>query len=81
LANTAIIHRRDYQFPAWVSKPARHVIFQLLDPNPSTRMSIKALMQHAWFKKSLQEKAENDKSLFRSATDCNKDDMLKSMTA
>jgi carbon catabolite-derepressing protein kinase len=44
-------------------------------------MSIEALMQHAWFKKSLQEKAENDKSLFRLATDCNKDDMLKSMTA
>lgn len=75
------VHRRDYQFPAWISKPARHVIFQLLDPNPSTRMSIEALMQHAWFKKSLQEKAENDKSLFRSATDCNKNDMLKSMTA
>jgi hypothetical protein len=44
-------------------------------------MSIEALMQHAWFKKSLHEKAKNDKSLFRSATDCNEDDMLKSMTA
>ncbi|KAB1218084.1 CBL-interacting serine/threonine-protein kinase 4 [Morella rubra] len=73
------IHRRDYQFPAWFSKPARHVIFQLLDPNPDTRMGIEALMQNAWFKKSLREKPQNQ-SLFDSTSN-GKDDTLTSMNA
>ncbi|KAL6343456.1 hypothetical protein AAG906_024821 [Vitis piasezkii] len=41
------IHRRDYQFPSWISRPARSVISQLLDPNPNKRMSIEALMESA----------------------------------
>ncbi|XP_040999682.1 CBL-interacting serine/threonine-protein kinase 7-like [Juglans microcarpa x Juglans regia] len=74
------IHRRDYHFPAWFSKPARHVIFQLLDPNPDTRMSMEGLMQNAWFKKSLRERNQNQISLFDSASNC-KCDMLTSMNA
>ncbi|XP_057960228.1 CBL-interacting serine/threonine-protein kinase 7 [Malania oleifera] len=48
------IHHRDYRFPAWMSKSARWVVHQLLDPNPQTRMSIEVLMNTPWFKKSLQ---------------------------
>ncbi|KAA8527689.1 hypothetical protein F0562_035442 [Nyssa sinensis] len=48
------IHRREFQFPAWISKPAKYIISQLLDPNPNTRMSIEVLMGLSWFKKSLR---------------------------
>ncbi|KAG2728120.1 hypothetical protein I3843_01G185600 [Carya illinoinensis] len=73
------IHHRDYQFPAWFSKRASYVIFQLLDPNPDTRMGIEALMQNAWFKKSLRDRSQNQ-SLFNSASNC-KYEKLASMNA
>ncbi|XP_043693808.1 CBL-interacting serine/threonine-protein kinase 4-like [Telopea speciosissima] len=53
------IRRRDFQFPSWFSKPVRWVITRLLDPNPETRISIDALMEVGWFKKSLQSKDQN----------------------
>ena len=37
------ISKRDYQISQWISKPARYVIYHLLDPNPITRMSLEAL--------------------------------------
>ncbi|KAI5649333.1 hypothetical protein M9H77_35338 [Catharanthus roseus] len=46
------IHKRAYDMPDWVSKPARNIIYRLLDPNPSTRLSIEELMKLSWFKKS-----------------------------
>ncbi|XP_044499595.1 CBL-interacting serine/threonine-protein kinase 7-like [Mangifera indica] len=58
------IQRKGYQFPSWISRQARSVIYQLLDPNPETRMSIEALMNLSWFKKSLQLKGEQENSLF-----------------
>ncbi|XP_054820382.1 CBL-interacting serine/threonine-protein kinase 4-like [Prosopis cineraria] len=58
------ISRRDYQFPEWISKPARFVINRLLDPNPKNRMSLESLYQNSWFKKSL--KPQPDESLFES---------------
>ncbi|RVW55889.1 CBL-interacting serine/threonine-protein kinase 7 [Vitis vinifera] len=60
------IHRRDYQFPSWISRPARSVISQLLDPNPNKRMSIEALMESAWFKKSTPAKKLEHASSFDS---------------
>ncbi|KAG7615971.1 putative CBL-interacting serine/threonine-protein kinase 4 CAMK-CAMKL-CHK1 family [Arabidopsis thaliana] len=48
------IHKRDYRFPSWISKPARSIIYKLLDPNPETRMSIEAVMGTVWFQKSLE---------------------------
>eukprot|EP00256_Glycine_max_P003085 NP_001238191.2 protein kinase [Glycine max] len=45
------ISRRDYQFPAWISKSARSLIYQLLDPNPITRISLeKVCDNNKWFK-------------------------------
>lgn len=61
------IHRRAYDMPDSVSKPARNIIYRLLDPNPSTRLSIEELMKLSWFKKSLkkgslkEEQFENQK--------------------
>ncbi|KAK4783055.1 hypothetical protein SAY86_007429 [Trapa natans] len=62
------IAKRDYQFPNWVSKPARYVIKQLLDPNPSSRMSLETLLGTAWFKKSSSlSKSQSDGSLYEMA--------------
>ncbi|KAA8548721.1 hypothetical protein F0562_000405 [Nyssa sinensis] len=52
------IRRREFQFPSWISKPAKYIISQLLDPNPNTRMSIEALMGRPWFKKSLDMESQ-----------------------
>ncbi|KAL9260093.1 CBL-interacting serine/threonine-protein kinase 4-like protein [Drosera capensis] len=44
------MYRRDLHFPPWVSKPAKALIFQLLDPNPSTRPSVEGILQNTWFR-------------------------------
>ncbi|KAL6623467.1 hypothetical protein ACP70R_033346 [Stipagrostis hirtigluma subsp. patula] len=46
-------HRREYEFPQWVSQPARRLVSRLLDPNPATRVAVEALATHPWFKRSL----------------------------
>ncbi|KFK23575.1 hypothetical protein AALP_AAs59562U000100 [Arabis alpina] len=48
------IQRRDYRFPSWISKPARSIIYKMLDPNPETRMSVEDVMGKKWFQKSLE---------------------------
>ncbi|KAL3506020.1 hypothetical protein ACH5RR_031402 [Cinchona calisaya] len=45
------IRRRVFDFPEWVSKPARSIIYRMLDPNPVTRLGIEELMKLSWFKK------------------------------
>nr|AFK36534.1 unknown [Medicago truncatula] len=52
------ITRRDYQFPEGISKPARYLIYQLLDPNPKTRIRLENVFGNNWFKKSLREEPE-----------------------
>jgi carbon catabolite-derepressing protein kinase len=46
-------HRREFQFPEWVSQPARSLVNRLLDPNPVTRVAVETLTTHPWFKRSL----------------------------
>ncbi|KAE8702888.1 CBL-interacting protein kinase 4 [Hibiscus syriacus] len=53
------IQRREFQFPAWISKPAKAIIWQLLDPNPVTRMSLTRLMETSWFKRTLTKSSSN----------------------
>lgn len=44
------MHKREYRFPSWVSKPARGLIVKLLDPNPNTRLGIDEMGGDNWFK-------------------------------
>uniref|UniRef100_A0A7N0VKW0 Protein kinase domain-containing protein n=1 Tax=Kalanchoe fedtschenkoi TaxID=63787 RepID=A0A7N0VKW0_KALFE len=48
------IHKREYSFPEWMSRPVKRIIWHLLDPNPNTRLSIELLKSTNWFKKSPQ---------------------------
>ncbi|KAG2247074.1 hypothetical protein Bca4012_089966 [Brassica carinata] len=56
------IQRRDYKFPSWISKQAKSIIYQMLDPNPATRMGIETVMITTWFKKSLETSQFNFES-------------------
>ncbi|EPS70581.1 hypothetical protein M569_04175, partial [Genlisea aurea] len=47
------IHRRSIDFPDFVSKPAKFLIYRLLDPNPETRLTLDDLIKSPWFKKSI----------------------------
>ncbi|XP_071741664.1 CBL-interacting serine/threonine-protein kinase 6-like [Rutidosis leptorrhynchoides] len=46
------IYRGDFKCPPWFSSDARKLITKLLDPNPSTRITISNIMESNWFKKS-----------------------------
>ncbi|KAK6914015.1 Protein kinase domain [Dillenia turbinata] len=52
------IQRKEFTYPPWISKSAKWLISQLLDPNPNTRISINNLMHSSWFKKSLNLKTQ-----------------------
>ncbi|KAL6221558.1 hypothetical protein ACLB2K_004954 [Fragaria x ananassa] len=47
------IYRGDFKCPPWFSSEARRLVTKLLDPNPSTRISIAKIMDSSWFKKSI----------------------------
>ena len=47
------IYRGDFKCPPWFSPEARKLITKLLDPNPSTRITISKIMDSSWFKKSM----------------------------
>ena len=47
------IYRGDFKCPPWFSSEARRLITKLLDPNPSTRITISKIMDSSWFKKSV----------------------------
>ena len=46
------VHRGDYRCPPWFSTEARRLIPKLLDPNPSTRITVAQLIETPWFKKT-----------------------------
>ncbi|KAM0009848.1 putative protein kinase CAMK-CAMKL-CHK1 family [Helianthus debilis subsp. tardiflorus] len=46
------IYRGDFKCPPWFSSDARRLITKMLDPNPSTRITISKIMESPWFKKS-----------------------------
>ncbi|KAL4285433.1 hypothetical protein GQ457_16G029390 [Hibiscus cannabinus] len=55
------IHRSEFEFPTWISNPAKAIIRQLLDPNPDTRMSLMKVMETPWLKRSLAAYASSNK--------------------
>lgn len=46
------IHRGDFRCPPWFSSDARRLVTKLLDPNPTTRITVATLIETPWFKKN-----------------------------
>ncbi|GER35831.1 CBL-interacting protein kinase [Striga asiatica] len=55
------IYRGDFKCPPWFSPESRKLITKMLDPNPSTRISIAKIMESSWFKKSLSRNLKTPK--------------------
>ncbi|CAK9157456.1 unnamed protein product [Ilex paraguariensis] len=44
------IHKGKFKCPPWFSPESRRILTRMLDPNPSTRITISKLVETAWFK-------------------------------
>ncbi|KAK6929883.1 Protein kinase domain [Dillenia turbinata] len=77
------IQRKEFTYPPWISKSAKWVISQLLDPNPKTRISLHNLMNSSWFKKSLNLKTQRSlgDSELMSIKECKLEEENKVMNA
>ncbi|XP_030447446.1 CBL-interacting serine/threonine-protein kinase 10-like [Syzygium oleosum] len=47
------IGRADFRSPSWFPPEVRRLISKILDPNPSTRISIAKIKESSWFRKGL----------------------------
>ncbi|CAK9327616.1 unnamed protein product [Citrullus colocynthis] len=45
------IHKADFTCPPWFSTNAKKLIKRILDPNPSTRITIPEVIENEWFRK------------------------------
>ncbi|KAK8682573.1 hypothetical protein V6N13_054957 [Hibiscus sabdariffa] len=52
------IGKGEFKFPNWFAPEVRRLLLKILDPNPSTRISIEKIMEHPWFRKGLDRKPE-----------------------
>ncbi|GMJ11094.1 SNF1-RELATED PROTEIN KINASE 3.14, SOS3-interacting protein 3, CBL-INTERACTING PROTEIN KINASE 6 [Hibiscus trionum] len=57
------IYRGDFKCPPWFSPEARRLITKLLDPNPSSRITISKIMDSSWFKKSVPRTVRSKEEL------------------
>ncbi|KAI4377726.1 hypothetical protein MLD38_015308 [Melastoma candidum] len=62
------IHKGDFMCPPWFSPEARRLITRLLDPSPTTRITVTKITESSWFKKSVPKsiitKAEGEFDFF-----------------
>lgn len=49
------IGKADYKFPNWFAPEVRRLLTKILDPNPSTRISIAKIMENPWFCNGLEK--------------------------
>ncbi|OMP02329.1 hypothetical protein COLO4_11189 [Corchorus olitorius] len=57
------IGKAEFRYPSWFPPEARRVVSKMLDPNPSTRISMSKIRGTSWFKKGLyaeQKKPETE---------------------
>ncbi|XP_052200157.1 CBL-interacting serine/threonine-protein kinase 6-like [Diospyros lotus] len=45
------IYKGDFKCPPWMSPDARRLIVRMLDPNPSSRITISKIMECSWYKR------------------------------
>jgi serine/threonine protein kinase len=50
------IGKAEFKSPSWFSTDIKRLLLRILDPNPSTRISIEKIMTNPWFRKGLDAK-------------------------
>ncbi|XP_008782631.2 CBL-interacting protein kinase 18-like [Phoenix dactylifera] len=50
------IGKAEFKFPNWFPSDVRRLLLRILDPNPSTRISIAKIMENPWFRKGLDKR-------------------------
>lgn len=55
------ITKAEYKCPNWFLPEVRKLVSKMLDPNPSTRISIEKIMENPWFRKGFNPKAAETK--------------------
>ncbi|XP_062190665.1 CBL-interacting protein kinase 2-like [Phragmites australis] len=50
------IGKAEFKCPSWFSTDVRRLLVRILDPNPSTRISMEKIMENPWFRKGLDAK-------------------------
>ncbi|XP_058098529.1 CBL-interacting serine/threonine-protein kinase 23-like isoform X1 [Magnolia sinica] len=63
------ITKADFTLPSWFSSSAKKLIKRILDPNPSTRITIPEVIENEWFRKGYKPAS------FESSDDTNLDDV------
>ncbi|EEF28664.1 CBL-interacting serine/threonine-protein kinase, putative [Ricinus communis] len=48
------IGKAEFKFPNWFAPEVRKLLSKILDPNPSTRISMARIMENSWFRKGLE---------------------------
>ncbi|KAG8050803.1 hypothetical protein GUJ93_ZPchr0009g2085 [Zizania palustris] len=49
------MQRGDFKCPNWFSHKLKKLLYKIMDPNPSTRISIEKIKESAWFRKGPEE--------------------------
>ena len=49
------ISRGDFKSPQWFPPEVRKLLSRILDPNPSSRISVDKIMENSWFKKGFKQ--------------------------
>ena len=63
------IQHGDFRCPSWFSHKLKKLLYKILDPNPSTRISIQKIKESTWFRKGPGEiRAVKEKILSENAT-------------
>ncbi|XP_006658129.1 CBL-interacting protein kinase 2 [Oryza brachyantha] len=50
------IGKAEFKCPSWFTTDVRRLLLRILDPNPSTRISMEKIMENPWFRKGLDAK-------------------------
>jgi 5'-AMP-activated protein kinase, catalytic alpha subunit len=50
------IGKAEFKCPPWFSTDVRRLLVRILDPNPSTRISMENIMENPWFRKGIDAK-------------------------
>ncbi|PWZ55779.1 CBL-interacting protein kinase 31 [Zea mays] len=55
------ISEAQFSCPSWFSAGAKNMITRILDPNPTTRITISQILEHPWFKKGYKPPVFDEK--------------------